>query len=239
MDEIDSLIGDSLISVLRQLRSGYTQRPEYFPQPIILCGVRDVRDYRIHSSSTKEIITGGSAVNIKAESLRLGDFIQPEVESLLVQHTQETGQEFTSEAVNCIWHLSQGQPWQVNALAYETCFRMKEGRDRSLSINKELVEQAKENLISLERTLEEGLSQTWEYMERCGTQEGHLIVFDHREHISWEEKIFCQEKDYSGYVHPEEQANPGRIEWKTGRMANWEGESERLKRRDNAQSYGR
>ncbi|MFP4257646.1 MAG: AAA-like domain-containing protein [Desulfovermiculus sp.] len=152
MDEIDSLIGDTLISVLRQLRAGYTRRPEYFPQSIILCGVRDVRDYRIHSSSSKEIITGGSAFNIKAESLRLGDFIRPEVESLLMQHTQETGQELTEEAKSCIWHLSQGQPWLVNALAYETCFKMKEGRDRSLPIVKEMVDQAKENLIARRET---------------------------------------------------------------------------------------
>ncbi len=152
MDEIDSLIGDSLISVLRQLRAGYTRRPAYFPQSIVLCGIRDVRDYRIHSSATKEVITGGSAFNIKAESLRLGDFIKSEVESLLAQHTDETGQKFSSEAVSCIWHLSQGQPWLVNALAYETCFRMKEGRNRSVPIAKEMVDQAKENLIARRET---------------------------------------------------------------------------------------
>jgi hypothetical protein len=152
LDEVDSLIGDSLISLLRQIRSGYAQRPAYFPQSVILCGVRDVRDYRIHSSATKEIITGGSAFNIKAESLRLGDFIQPEVESLLLQHTQETGQVFTPEAVQWIWHLSQGQPWLVNALAYETCFRMKEGRDRRLAIRREMVDQARENLIARRET---------------------------------------------------------------------------------------
>ena len=50
IDEIDALVGDTLLSVLRQLRSGYDQRPGAFPHSIILCGVRDVRDYRIHSS---------------------------------------------------------------------------------------------------------------------------------------------------------------------------------------------
>ncbi len=73
LDEIDSLIGDTLISVLRQLRAGYDKRPEQFPQSVILCGVRDVRDYRMHSSRDKAVITGGSAFNIKAESLRLGN----------------------------------------------------------------------------------------------------------------------------------------------------------------------
>ncbi len=147
MDEIDALVGDTLISVLRQIRSGYTQRPEQFPSSIILCGVRDVRDYRIHSGSGQEVITGGSAFNIKAKSLRMGDFVKEEVQFLLQQHTTETGQAFTPDAVSCIWHLSQGQPWLVNALAYEVCFEMKEGRDRSRPVNKEMVDQAKENLI--------------------------------------------------------------------------------------------
>jgi hypothetical protein len=56
LDEIDTLVGDTLISVLRQLRSGYTQRPGYFPRSVILCGVRDIRDYRIHSSKHKEVV---------------------------------------------------------------------------------------------------------------------------------------------------------------------------------------
>jgi len=47
IDEIDSLIGDTLISVLRQLRAGYLKRPGIFPQSIVLCGVRDVRDPNI------------------------------------------------------------------------------------------------------------------------------------------------------------------------------------------------
>ena len=71
IDEIDALVGDSLVSVLRQLRSGYDLRPQAFPQSIILCGVRDVRDYRIVLSN-QDIVTGGSAFNIKAESLRWG-----------------------------------------------------------------------------------------------------------------------------------------------------------------------
>ena len=94
LDEIDALVGDSLIAVLRQLRSGYLERPRRFPQSVVLCGVRDVRDYRIHSSREKQVIAGGSAFNIKARSLRLGDFAETEVRALLGQHTAETGQEF-------------------------------------------------------------------------------------------------------------------------------------------------
>ncbi|MDI6791486.1 MAG: ATP-binding protein [bacterium] len=147
IDEIDALIGDTLISVLRQLRAGYSERPALFPQTIVLCGVRDVRDYRIHSDRDKAIITGGSAFNIKAKSLRLGNFGQPEVEALYAQHTQETGQQFSDKALALIWDLTQGQPWLVNALGYEVCFEMKNGRERSQPITAEMVIEAKENLI--------------------------------------------------------------------------------------------
>ena len=51
VDEIDALVGDTLLSVLRQLRAGYEQRPRGFPQSVLLCGVRDVRDYRIRTSA--------------------------------------------------------------------------------------------------------------------------------------------------------------------------------------------
>jgi len=147
MDEIDTLIGDTLIAVLRQLRSGYRKRPAGFPQSVILCGVRDVRDYRIRSAKYKEIITGGSAFNIKAESLRLDSFNQEEIERLYAQHTAETGQEFAEDVFPLVWELTAGQPWLVNALAYEACFRMPEGKDRSCPMTIALIGQAKENLI--------------------------------------------------------------------------------------------
>ena len=147
IDEIDALVDDTLISVLRQLRSGYRERPQRFPQSIVLCGVRDVRDYRIHSSAEKAIITGGSAFNIKAESLRLGDFSEDEVGILLAQHTEATGQAFTAEAQALVWTLTRGQPWLVNALAYQACFRNKPGRDRRRPITAEAIQDAREALI--------------------------------------------------------------------------------------------
>ncbi|HAS82351.1 MAG TPA: hypothetical protein DCS43_06685 [Verrucomicrobia bacterium] len=148
LDEVDALVGDTLISLLRQLRTGYTQRPRVpFPQTVVLCGVRDLRDYRIHARSEPSPITGGSAFNIKAESLRLGDFTAAEVITLLQEHTHETGQVFTAEALDRVWNLTQGQPWLVNALAYHACFRLLEGRDRSQPVTVATIDQAKEYLI--------------------------------------------------------------------------------------------
>lgn len=147
IDEIDALIGDTLISVLRQLRTGYTMRPKHFPQSVILCGVRDLHDYRIHSSHSAEPITGGGAFNIKAASLRMGNFGQTETKTLLNLHTLETGQVFEAEAVEAIWDNTQGQPWLVNAIAHELTFTMKANRDPGIRLTKALVEQAREAII--------------------------------------------------------------------------------------------
>lgn len=145
-DEVDALVGDALISLLRQIRAGYAQRPEAFPQSMVLCGVRDVRDYRMHRPDG-EIITGGSAFNIKSESIRLGDFTQDDVKHLLQQHTDATGQIFEPGVLEEIWEDTQGQPWLVNALAYEACFRKPEQRDRTKPVTVEQMRQARESLI--------------------------------------------------------------------------------------------
>lgn len=146
LDEIDALVGDSLVSVLRQIRSGYANRPKFFPQTIILCGVRDVRDYRIVLSN-QDIVTGGSAFNIKAESLRLGNFTKEDIHELYMQHTNETGQKFDEACFPLVWNATEGQPWLVNALAREATWSMKENRDRSVVITPEIMYKAQENLI--------------------------------------------------------------------------------------------
>lgn len=146
IDEIDSLVGDSLVSILRQIRSKYDARPQSFPQTIILCGVRDVRDYRIQMSG-KEIVTGGSAFNIKSESLRLGNFSREEIHNLYLQHTAATGQEFDDACFPMIWEATEGQPWLVNALGYEVTEKMRENRDRSIRIIPEMIFRAQESII--------------------------------------------------------------------------------------------
>ncbi len=145
IDEIDSLVGDTLISVLRQLRAGYTNRPDNFPQSACLIGVRDVRDYRVWSESEHDMVLGGSAFNIKAESLVLLNFSLDQVRMLYNQHSQDTGQQFTDEAIEYAFYVTQGQPWLVNALAYQACFR--DVTDRTQPITKDIIERAKDVLI--------------------------------------------------------------------------------------------
>ncbi|MCP2337711.1 hypothetical protein [Actinomadura rupiterrae] len=141
-DEFDALSGKGLVSVLSQLRSGYTTHPEAFPHSVALCGLRDVREYKMASGD------GSSPFNIKAESLRLGDFTFGEVAELYGQHTEDTGQKFEPHAVQRAYEASQGQPWLVNALARHVTREMRV--PVSESITDAHIEEAVERLI-LER----------------------------------------------------------------------------------------
>lgn len=144
-DEIDSLAGQSLISVLRQLRDGYNSRPAPFPHSVVLCGMRDVRDYKLASGGDGGRLTGPSPFNIKIDSIRLGDFTAEEVSALYAQHTADTGQPFTGEAVERAYAYTQGQPWLVNALAREITRRMRV--EPPTPIGSRHVDEAKERLI--------------------------------------------------------------------------------------------
>lgn len=149
LDEIDALENDVLISVLRQLRSGYALRPESFPASLALIGLRDVRDYKVMSGGSQRLNTS-SPFNVAVRSLTLRNFTADEVKELLLQHTSETGQVFTAEALRLAFDLTQGQPWLVNALAKVAVEELV--KNMTHPILPEHIEQAKEILIERRQT---------------------------------------------------------------------------------------
>ena len=146
LDEVDGLTGDSLISFFKQVRTGFSDRPKLFPQSMGLISLRDLRDYKVKA---KEEDCNSNRIespfNSIAESVRLDDFTKSDIEQLYCQHTQATGQVFTEQAVDLVYCLTQGQPWLVNALAFEACFR--DVTDRSQPITADVIEKAKKTLI--------------------------------------------------------------------------------------------
>jgi len=50
---------------------------------------------------------------------------------------------------------------------------------------------------SLEATIEEGLTQTAKYADKCHPEEAHLVIVDPSER-SWDEKVFVQERSADG-----------------------------------------
>jgi hypothetical protein len=145
LDEIDALLGNVLISVLRQLRSGYPERPRNFPQSVALIGLRDVRDYRVQARPDTESLGTASPFNIKVESLTLRNFTAEEVAELYQQHTEETGQTITSEAARLAFELTGGHPWLINALARQAVETL--APDPAIPVTAEVIEKAKEILI--------------------------------------------------------------------------------------------
>ncbi len=124
LDEIDALQNDALVSLLRQMRSMYTERPQAAPSTVALVGLRDVRDYKVASGGSPHMGTA-SPFNIKVASLTLGNFTRDDVAALYGQHTTETGQAFTAEAIDQAFDYTRGQPWLVNALAWQITEQMK------------------------------------------------------------------------------------------------------------------
>jgi hypothetical protein len=156
LDEIDALEDAALISVLRQLRDGYNDRPATFPHALALIGLRDVRDYKIASGGSDRL-RSASPFNIKTRSLTLRNFIAPEVADLYAQHTTDTGQVFTPAALERAFDLTQGQPWLVNALAKVTVEDLAD--DPELPITPAIIDAAKEVLIQRQDTHLDSLAE--------------------------------------------------------------------------------
>ena len=153
IDEADGLVGQAMVSFLTQLRAGYIDRSKTsFAHALALIGMRQVRDYVISTADRNTVAWLGttSPFNITAESATLGPFTLDNVNELLGQHTTTTAQVFLAEAVERIFHLSQGHPWLVNALADQVVNRDVE--DRSVPVAAMHVDVAKETIILERRT---------------------------------------------------------------------------------------
>jgi hypothetical protein len=149
LDEIDALENDTLLSILRQLRDGFRNRPRGFPWSLGLIGMRDVRDYKVISGGSDRLDTA-SPFNILSRSLTMKNFTADEVATLYRQHTDDTGQVFTDEAVALSFHLTQGQPYLVNALAKVAVEELQP--DLAQPITPREIEQSKQILIERQET---------------------------------------------------------------------------------------
>lgn len=146
IDEIDALMDNILVSILRQLRDGYQNRPKHFPSSIALVGLRDIRDYKAEIRKGRKSMGTASPFNINSDSLTLANFTREEVNYLLNQHTEATGQIFPLAVQEEIYRLSGGQPWLTNALASQIVDKILKN-DYSQPITLEIVTEAKKQLI--------------------------------------------------------------------------------------------
>lgn len=156
-DQVEQLIGDALLTMLRQIRAGHAQRPQAFPQSVVLCGVSDLRKAHLRWSDGG-IITGGYPLSIFRESVCLGNLNREETIALWQQHTTESGQPFDPAIWPELWADTEGQPWLVNALGHECTWEDRAARDRSTPITLERYKAARERLIYSRTTHLDALS---------------------------------------------------------------------------------
>ena len=146
-DEADCPVGDALISFLRQLRDGYINRDVMpFPKSVALVGMLDVRDYKAQIRPDGQSLGQISPFNIIAEDMLIPNFTELDIQALYAQHTAETGQTFADGVIEDVWQLTRGQPWLVNAIAYECVTKIHGSRyDETITVAD--VETAKEAII--------------------------------------------------------------------------------------------
>ncbi len=190
-DETDCLANGTLIAFLRQLRNGYVNRNQMpFVHSIALVGMRHIRDYKSDIRNGKKTLGSYSPFNIVAESLSLRHFTLKEMTSLYAQHTEQTGQAFSSKVIEKIYHYTQGQPWLVNAVAREIVVKML-ANDFSKAINLKHVEQAVQTIIlrrdthidSLMERLEEPRVQRIVEPIIVGQNQGYSVLDDDYQYV--------------------------------------------------------
>ena len=146
-DEADCLVGDVLISFLRQLRDGYVNRDMIpFAKSVALVGMLDVRDYKAQIRPDGQSLGQISPFNIIRKDMLIPNFTETDIAALYAQHTAATGQTFADGVVEDVWRLTRGQPWLVNAIGCE-CVEEIHGNRFDETINVEDVEEAKEAII--------------------------------------------------------------------------------------------
>jgi hypothetical protein len=146
-DEADCLSEGTLISFLRQLRSGYNDRNTApFVHSIALVGMRNIRDYKAKVRPDNQTLGSASPFNIVTKTYTLQNFTQDEIANLYRQHTNETGQVFEEDAVALAWEQTQGQPWLVNAIANQVIVEMLQS-DYAKPVTAKLVEEAIQAII--------------------------------------------------------------------------------------------
>jgi hypothetical protein len=157
-DEVDVLQGETMISVLRQLRGGFASRGiGKFPVSIALVGMRDLKDY-ITASKDGVSPNPGSPFNIKEDSSSLSNFQKEDVVHLFAQRTAENGQQITQEALDYVYEQSCGQPWLVNSLFKRATMRILDFESVETVELKHIVE-AREQMIQARETHLDALAE--------------------------------------------------------------------------------
>jgi hypothetical protein len=188
-DEADCLSEQTLVTFLRQLRSGYISRDDApFPWSVALVGMRNIRDYKASVRAENKSLRDASPFNIITEALTLRNFTADEIGQLYRQHTDATGQVFEPEAAARAYYWTEGQPWLVNAIARQV-IEKDLARDFTVPVTAAHIDAAAETLMKrrdthidslLERRREPRVRAVIEPMLAGGAADVDLLADDTR-----------------------------------------------------------
>ena len=109
IDEFDGIPRDAVSGFLHTLRHIYVHRSmRACPYSVGIVGVKDISQLNLNRSI--------SPFNIQDE-FTLPNFTSEQVRELLTQYTDEVGQTFAPEVIECIHQQTAGQPFLVNRFA--------------------------------------------------------------------------------------------------------------------------
>ena len=106
IDEFDAIPDDRISETMHVFRSMYHERDVHSLQSLMLVGVRNLSGVALDKASPFNI----------ADELEVPYFTKAEVEELIRQYEEESGQKFQKKVVDKIYESTLGQPGLVNAL---------------------------------------------------------------------------------------------------------------------------
>jgi hypothetical protein len=144
IDNLDSISGDTFIHIAQQLTYGFLS-VQNSPQSIGLASTHNIKKYNIWSHQNQRIIPVHTIFTLEMPTLELQNFTKHQIKNFFAQHAHATGQVVTDDALDYIFHLTQGHPWLVNLLGYYACFKL--ATTRNQPITKKVIEQAQHTIM--------------------------------------------------------------------------------------------
>jgi len=124
IDEFDALPDDRISETMHLFRSLYHERDVHSLHSLMLVGVRNLSGV---------VLDHASPFNI-ADELEVPYFVKTEVEDLIGQYEEESGQKFQKKVVAKIYENTLGQPGLVNALCRELVERFCKDRGKPVDM---------------------------------------------------------------------------------------------------------
>ena len=106
IDEFEEILPEALSELLHMFRDIYQYKEYYALQSLMLVGVSTLAELVVSSASPFNIV----------DQLQIPYFTFEEVQELIQQYVDESGQSFEPQVIKAIYDNSQGQPGLVNAL---------------------------------------------------------------------------------------------------------------------------